>query len=66
MEDFKFATFNIHHGKDKATIYSHKEMLESVSSIDAYSLYSRTRRFSLRTYFADQPKLIAKNLIIIM
>jgi len=61
MEDFKFATFNIHHGKDKATIYSHKEMLESVSSIDADILcIQELDAFSLRTYFADQPKLIAK------
>ena len=63
MEDFTFATFNLHHGKDKATLYSHKEMLESVASLEADVLCVQELDVSaLRTYFADQPNLIAKKL----
>lgn len=63
METLRFATFNIHHGKDKATIYSHAQVLESVESLEADILcVQELDVHALRTHFADQPKKIAKHL----
>jgi endonuclease/exonuclease/phosphatase family metal-dependent hydrolase len=63
MEDFRFATFNIHHGKDKATFYSNREMLESVASLEADILcVQELDTHSIRTHFVNQPEMIAKKL----
>lgn len=63
MKTIKFATFNLHHGKDPSANYSHDAMLESVKSLEADILCIQELDVSaLRTHFVDQPKLIAKNL----
>ncbi len=53
----------MHHGRTKGSLYSPKKMLDAISLIDADVLcVQEIDHRSMRTFFANQPKQIAKKL----
>ena len=63
MTSFRIATFNMHHGNTKGNIDTNKGMLDGISAMEADVLCVQEIDYlSLRTFFADQPKLIGEHL----
>ena len=63
MTTFKFATFNLHHGKPKDARYSTKRLCEDVASLNADIVCLQEADFAaVRTFFRNQPNAIAKYL----
>lgn len=63
MTTFKFATFNLHHGKQKNVRYSTKRLCEDVASLNADIICIQEADFAaVRTFFRNQPNAIAKHL----
>lgn len=61
MSSFQVATLNAHHGKSPDRAYSTRAMCESISALDVDVLcLQELDVWALRTWFAHQPKKIAK------
>lgn len=63
MTDFQIATFNVHHGRNQSQLFSREKLLSAVKKLNVDILcLQEIDMHSLRTFFVNQPALIANHL----
>ena len=63
MDTIKIVTFNLHHGKENDVKYSKEKLLDDISSLNGDIIcLQEVDKYSIRTKFNNQAKLIANHL----